>query len=511
MARPNDAEPDVQNATQQGTGPTDSAPPEAAPHDGTPQAVQTEPPEDTQPPFLTYEEYQKAAEPLGSKPGTYRTALVLTASIVPLPIAMSIITAILYSTHPDWSIIPVIPTKVVVIFVGLLITLLLWLPVSWPFKAFTAFDTANAQSSSHLRRHVLAVQSGLKVLGEQVDSPGKTDGEGKTLRSFKDATTQDYNLALDSVYKCLVATDERVKNGNLPWIMGEGYIGTWNFVHRAEEAMLAVAPREYVIREALHDEAAIDGSAIANRDYVLSNIKIAVKTLSPSAAVYLKSLSMQDRTTTPGSNTATNNSLGQDKELDPVTELEARNALRDARQTLNEFRASLWEGLVAIRNQLVGTALITALLTYVLLCVAISTDINADSLKAAIIFYLVGAIVGLFSRLYTESQSDSAVDDYGLTMARVVVTPLLSGLAAIAGVLVIAVLSIDVLNAPGTAPGTGLPQLGNVYDIVQNRQGIIAAALFGLSPNLIINILQQKANDATAKLKNSSAPNQGNS
>ena len=53
-------------------------------------------------------------------------------------------------------------------------------------------------------------------------------------------------------------------------------------------------------------------------------------------------------------------------------------------------------------------------------------------MKAAIIFYFVGAIVGLFSRLYTESQSDSAIDDYGLTIARIAVIPIISGLAAVA-------------------------------------------------------------------------------
>ncbi|HEY6407137.1 MAG TPA: hypothetical protein VIY29_06705, partial [Ktedonobacteraceae bacterium] len=307
--------------------------------------------------------------------------------------------------------------------------------------------------------------------------------------------------------------NNQLEGKGLPWIMGVGYLKAWNFVHRAEEAMLDIAPREFVIREALHDESAIDGSKIAPNDYILSNMKIAINVLSPTAAVYLKSLPVQDRTT-PSVNTQLSNPPGQGKppdQLDPVVEIEARNALRDARQTLDEFRATIWDGLVRLRNLLVGTALGTGLLTYLLLCVTISVGVRVESMKAAIIFYLVGAIVGLFSRLYTESQSDSAIDDYGLTIARIAVIPVISGLAAVAGVLVVAVLSLNLLGAPGANHTTNvLPRLQDVYDLVQNQQGIVLAAIFGLTPNLLINILQQKADDAKTQLKNSSAPNQGN-
>ncbi len=483
--------------------------------------IQPEPTVDLHPSILAPDEYQKAMAALSPKPPTYGASLILTGSIVPLPIAAATITAILYITRPDWSIfVPALPAKILVIFIGILGTLLLWLLISWPFKRFTSFASANVHSASHIRRHILALKSSLRVLHEQVDLPSPADKPEHTLHAFRAANPQDYDLALDTLCSCLVEANQQVASDNASWIMGSGYIGVWNFVQRGEEAVLAVAPREYVIREALHDEASIDGSTIADRDYILSNIKTAVKLLSPSASLYLKSLSIQDQGLTltdsgtaghPPTPTVTSPLQMLDKDLGPTTELEARNALRDARQTLNEFRSGLWEGLITLRNQLVGTALITALLTYILVFVAIGADIDVGSMKAALIFYLVGSIVGLFSRLYTESQTSSAIDDYGLTLARVMVTPLVSGLAAIAGVLVIAILSMNILNAPGSGVNTGLPQLGTVYDIVQNRQGIIVAALFGLTPNRLINILQQKADDTKTRLKNSSAQSQGNS
>ena len=483
------------------------------------QIVQPEADMITRPTIISADEYQEAMAPLDPKPAPYWAALILTGSIVPLPIAAATITATLYITRPDWSIfVPFLPAKIISIFLGILATLLLWLLASWPFRGFTSFASADARSASHLRRHLLALKSLLKVLREKVDVSAPVDKP--ELSTFRAANPQDYDLALDTLCSCLVEANRQVMKNNFSWILGSGYIGVWNFVQRAEEAVLAIGPREYVIREALHDEASIDGSTIADHDYILSNIKTAVKLLSPSASLYLKSLSAQDQglsLTNSGTAghaltpTITSPLQMQNKDLDPTTELEARNALRDARQTLNEFRSGLWDGLITLRNQLLGTALITALLTYILLFVAIGANINVESMKAALVFYLVGSIVGLFSRLYTESQTSSAIDDYGLTLARVVVTPLVSGLAAIAGVLVIALLSMNILNAPGSGVNTGLPQLGTVYDIVQNRQGIIVAALFGLTPNSLINILQQKANDTKTQLKNSSAQSQGDS
>ena len=505
-----------------GSGSKNVAGPEI-PTNGSSQApshpIQPGPAVDLHPSILAPDAYKEAMAPLNPKPATYWAALILTGSIVPLPIAAATITATLYITRPDWTIfVPSLPTKILVIFVGIVATLLLWLLISWPFKCFTSFASANVRSGSHIRRHILALKSSLRVLHGQVDVPAPADKPD--LHAFRAANPQDYDLALDTLCSCLVEANQQVARENVSWIMGSGYIGVWNFVQRAEEAIMTVAPREYVIREALHDEASIDGSTIADRDYILSNIKIAVRLLSSSASIYLKSLSAQDQGLTLTSSSVAGHSPTPtitsplqmlDKDLDPTTELEARNALRDARQTLNEFRSGLWEGLITLRNQLVGTALITALLTYILLFVAIGADIDPGAMKAALVFYLVGSIVGLFSRLYTESQTGSAIDDYGLTLARVVATPLISGLAAIAGVLVIAILSMNILNAPGSGVNAGLPQLSTVYDIVQNRQGIIVAALFGLTPNRLINILQQRADDTKARLKNSSAQSQGNS
>jgi hypothetical protein len=147
--------------------------------------------------------------------------------------------------------------------------------------------------------------------------------------------------------------------------------------------------------------------------------------------------------------------------------------------------------------------------TYVILCIAILAGAAQTSIMAATIFGLVGALTGLFGRLYIESKADSAADDYDLTLARIVVTPVLAGLAAVGGVLLTTMLSLTVLKFPALQTSNQQLDLGVIYNLSSNTFGIIVAALFGLTPNLFINILQDKAKALTEQLQKSSASEQG--
>jgi hypothetical protein len=171
----------------------------------------------------------------------------------------------------------------------------------------------------------------------------------------------------------------------------------------------------------------------------------------------------------------------------------------------NEFRKGLWEGLVTIRNQLIGTTIITGLPAYVMLCIAIIAGVPQASIMAATIFYTVGALTGLFGRLYVESKTDTAADDHDLTLARIVVTPVRAGLDAVGGVLLTAMLSLTVLKSPALQASNQQLGQGTIYNLNSNTFGIIIAAVFGLTPNLFINFLQAKAKGPTDQLQKSSA------
>lgn len=118
----------------------------------------------------------------------------------------------------------------------------------------------------------------------------------------------------------------------------------------------------------------------------------------------------------------------------------ARAVLRTVRRAINEFRDDRWGGMVVARNRLFGTMIFTGLTAYALLAIAIISEAHKSAIAAASAFYLVGATIGLLSRLRSESQSDSGVEDYGLSTARLIALPLFSGLAAIGGVVLMAML-----------------------------------------------------------------------
>jgi hypothetical protein len=154
----------------------------------------------------------------------------------------------------------------------------------------------------------------------------------------------------------------------------------------------------------------------------------------------------------------------------------------------------------------------------------------------------VGAIVGLFNRLGADSEAESAVDDYGLARARLVHTPLFCGLAAVGGVVITALLPV-VLNVAAVTPraatasptavsaparqatgnptlttgaaataaatadsGQEAPSLVAIFDLQRHPFGLVIAAIFGLTPRLLIRRLQEQTDRYKADLRSTKAP-----
>ncbi len=113
-------------------------------------------------------------------------------------------------------------------------------------------------------------------------------------------------------------------------------------------------------------------------------------------------------------------------------------------------------------------------------------------------FYIVGALAGLFVRFYSESQGHSSVDDFGLSATRLVAIPLLSGLAGIGGVLVVEMLA---------AFFGSISQISVLWSTIFSLDPrlLFTAAIFGVTPNLVIKGIQEKANEYEADLQSSKA------
>ena len=134
---------------------------------------------------------------------------------------------------------------------------------------------------------------------------------------------------------------------------------------------------------------------------------------------------------------------------------QARAVLRDVRGEINKFRDGRWNGLIVARNRLIATMMFTGMTAYSLLAIAIIRGAQQSAIAAASAFYLVGATIGLLNQLRGVSQSDTAVEDYGLSSARLITMPLFCGLAAIGGVVLMA-----------------LPQMANPYSSITSPLAI---------------------------------------
>jgi transcriptional regulator with XRE-family HTH domain len=251
--------------------------------------------------------------------------------------------------------------------------------------------------------------------------------------------------------------------------------------HNGEEALIKAEPRAAIIQDALYDELCPMGSTIDNRAELLAELRAAVQALSPgTAATGLK--------------------------LPPITlsgeaglsEEQALAALRHVRGAVNDIRDSSRKGLVRVRNRLCGATFLTGLLMCAMFAIAINQPHppGRDIISAVVALFLVGAIVGLVNRLYVDFQADQAVEDYGLSVARLISIALLSGLVAVFGV------ALSVLLPTAIAP-TSVPTQQHIsplvaaYDLNKYAMDPFIAAIYGLTPNLLLSRLD----DLVAKLK----------
>jgi hypothetical protein len=300
---------------------------------------------------------------------------------------------------------------------------------------------------------------------------------------------QDDPEAWASLQASLASADAALKEDGhggdgTAWAGGAAYVAVFTFIHRAEQAITKLLPDPEVVQQALFERACVLNSKIANAQEQIFRLERAIHALG--GAGYLS-----ERRT---------GAAPSDKRL-------ARGIVQDAQATVDDCRDRRRHGLVRARNRRFATVVFTGLVAYAGLGLALLAGAGTDQIIAGGTYYLIGASVGLFRQLRQAATADSATEeDFGLSMVRLVHTPLASGLAAIGGV---------VLTAYATALNPGLssdgetsvtvPTLSQVFDIADNPLGLIAAAVFGFAPSLLASTLQSRADKWKDELK-SSAP-----
>jgi hypothetical protein len=492
----------------------------------------------------------------------YGAALLRVGVIV--PVFASIIAVTLYLALPNSSLPPFLgvpsDSQWYTWVYSSFLTGVLWLVAALPFCYLSFAQSANPRNYTLLRSrlHQLKARLGMK---DYADDEYEEINELTTV--MKDAgfdiqNKHQWDVLKEAYASCIDVSRKLCKSpAGIRWVIGAGYNSAWTLLHHAEEAMIEVADIEEAVREAKHDFLAIQGSQIEGEDKLLEDVIQAVGVLKPGALVYFKEhqpskssmaltqlinkSSEQSSTSSIDGNGSGKNGVKPDalaKDQHPgffqrlkwhhkngvnpdalaSVEPAARGMLREVRSTLNDFRDKRWEGLVRQRSGLLKAMAITGIVTHVLLVVTILTSsaplvanqqlASAQSgILAAAAFYIVGAIAGLFLRFYSESRGVNSVDDFGLSSIRLVAIPLLSGLAGVGGVLF-----SEMLAALGGPALIGSPVekhivLSKLFSL--DPQLLLTAAIFGVTPNLLIKGLQERANKYSAELQSSKAAETG--
>jgi hypothetical protein len=336
----------------------------------------------------------------------------------------------------------------------------------------------------------------LKALDERVVAAALAPEGGKLSRSHEAVEAVKTAItARDESCHQMSELDDLLAKKDASWLTGAAFLTGWRRLHRAEEAFLMCGPLSQVIPGALHDEMRLLDSEIPSSDRWLGKLRAAILDLSPAGARYL----------TQQAPVRTEHGAADKVPVDP---LEARATLRLVRNAINEFRDSSYQGLVRLRDRLVKTLALAALAGYVLLTLVVVHGSSATLVLSAALFFLFGALVGGIYQLQLISQTGSQVEDFGLTTARVLASPVLSGTAAVLGVVIAAILGVTVAGMTLGPPSSGalhLPAWQDVFSWNHDPAGFLAAALFGLVPGRLVDLLQTEAGTLRDRISSSEA------
>jgi hypothetical protein len=368
-----------------------------------------------------------------------------------------------------------------------------------PLRMLATVRVAQTRSYWELRRRSEQLRKRLRV----IEARGSSDG----WSTAEQMAVDEANKQLGEVKRALLRSPRRSRTNGLEWVSAMGYVSLWRRVDRAEEALIDLEPPEALLGDALHDKLRLAGAGI-KRDQLEAALDHAVLRIDKkgfdeyfaptmqSAKVDAATRSRRARADCDDAD-AKVPATAEDAASDgPPTAAEivlARAILREVRHALNGFVQDTMEGLVRARNRLWRAILLTATTTFLLVGLAVLNNVPKSLLIGASVYFLVAAVVGLFNRLRLQAAADLAVEDFNLFEARLVHTPLISGLAGVAGVILVSLV-------PGTA-STGPPPLSEIFELSKNQFGLIVAAAFGLAPDRIIGPLESQTEKLKVQLK----------
>jgi hypothetical protein len=421
-----------------------------------------------------------------------------------VPALAAAISVVGYLVSPDDPTLPGVPQDpIAAVYIGLASSILLWMLSGFPGAQLARRQRAQRRAYDDLCQRYLVLSARVKAESGKADAP-----------------TKDAPKALREAESILATVDRQLfgpdgEGPALRWVLANGYTSIARELHRVEEALFIVEATAEIVGDALHDDLSLEDSGLKNRFTLRRMIRDAMPVISPAAADAL----FRPVPALPQTAALLMRAQAQTHEL---SDHEAREALREVRFAINDYRDDIVDSFARGRNRLIWTYLIVAISTFVLLGLGMLSGVPKGALVSVSALYMVGALVGLFSRLRIEASRPSTNDDYGLYLARLLTGPLLSGLAGVAGVYLVAqapaflgpiteIGSAAASPAPSASPSpaavvTAASQarpLADIYDLAKNHLAFAVSAVFGLAPGLLTARLQQQVDRLERDLQRS--------
>jgi hypothetical protein len=331
----------------------------------------------------------------------------------------------------------------------LVVWFVLGLPIA--FLRLGSADRANPASHGQLKNRLIGLEAGCATSDIVQDSPDAN------RRQIEAALLQQISY----VMRCLA-----MKGSS--WMVGSGYISLWRQLDHMDSTLNFILPTYRVW---------------ARAQGLLLRLPTASKVGGTGLPEQLTN--------------------AMERLANPATEAQARAEIAQIQLIVDASRTDRYSGLLRARNMLLAACTMTSLVLYALFWLGIvaarSTSTAPSLLGAALFFTTLGGLVGLFQLLYIDSQVDTGVDDYGLSLARVVVAPQVAGLAALVGVVLTSLTTATLSSTTGAANTipVALEQIGRPANVV-------VAVAFALSPGMVMSRFRQRIEDTKRELTKSS-------
>lgn len=298
------------------------------------------------------------------------------------------------------------------VFAGLAAAALVWLVIGLVRAPFSIPNRARARSYTSFLGRFRAVETRICILRERL----ALDQDSAPARANALADAEAYR---EVIYAQLAEIDLR-------WVRGEGYVSLWESLNSAEEALMIDDFAELAVKEGLQLELRLHNSKVPNADALLVKLRHAMVDLDQATSAYL----MQQPPALPAP-------TGNATPCDGDSRAGALLALRQVTSAMNGYRAERWSGIVRARNAVLDIAVFVGLGLTAVLGLVVLEGVSKTSVAVGALFYLSGVMAGWFHWWWVEERGEKLVDDFGLRGARLLATIVLSGTAALFGVVVV--------------------------------------------------------------------------